>query len=381
MTALHVATLALASILVIAAVGKLRGDDADTREEWDELGVPAALNRRWLRSIHPIAELAVVILALLPGPASLAGALGMVALTTAYLVLIVAAWRRPEPVACTCFGSAWRSEITGRTVVRNALLVTLGVCALLAVVIGRGSPWDAMLDPSGAVVNAPLAAAMGLLALAAGWFSAPGSASTPASVVEQSSANDRPRTATRHSRLPAGQGTASAVGPTAPTGETAGAIDEELEEEDYLRTLTPRAPVVEADGSRSDLVTLSARGAVLLIFASYGCGPCRQIVDDLGSIRERLPMLDVRVISSLAPKQLDKVPDEWRSGALYDEDGLAAIMLQVSGTPAAVLLGADGMLAGGPALGLAAVLEMIDEMEIALAQVHETQLDPTAGRT
>lgn len=360
MTALHIATLTLAAILVIAAIGKLRENDDSTREEWEELGVPAALNQSWLRRLHPFGELALVVLALAPGPLSFIGAAGMLLLTLAYLVLIIAAWRRPEPVACACFGSAQRTAITGHTVVRNVLLVALAVCAVLAVAIGNGSPWDVVtegLRSSAAQVNGPLALVMGLLALAAGWFSAP--------------------TGTVDATDPAGAAGA-ALPPTAATGPFVpeGAPASVEEEGDYLRTLTPRAPVVEADGTRTDLLALSSRGAMLLIFASFGCGPCRQVVADLGSIRQRLPMLDVRVVSAMAPESLDQVSPEWREGALYDEDSMASTMLQVSGTPAAVLLGADGMLAGGPALGIAAVRELIDDIEEALAEVPETSLDP-----
>ena len=40
-----------------------------------------------------------------------------------YLVLIVRAVRRPEPVDCGCFGALGDSEVTRMTVWRNVLLV------------------------------------------------------------------------------------------------------------------------------------------------------------------------------------------------------------------------------------------------------------------
>lgn len=363
MTALHIATLTLAAILVIAAIGKLRENDDSTREEWEELGVPAVLNRAWLRLLHPFGEIALVVLALAPGPLSFIGAAGMLLLTLTYLVLIFAAWRKPEPVACACFGGAQRTALTGRTVVRNVLLVVLALCAVLATTVGEGSPWDVLVEGlrgPAAEVNGPLALLMGLLALAAGWLSAP---------VGTTGAPDATAAAAAAATVPA-----AATGPVVPSGAPASVE----EEGDYLRTLTPRAPVVQADGTRTDLLALSSRGAMLLIFASFGCGPCRQVVADLAFIRQRLPMLDVRVVSSMAPDSLHQVSPEWREGALYDEDSMASMMLQVSGTPAAVLLGADGMLAGGPVLGIAAVRELIDDIEEALGEVAEPELDPAA---
>ena len=54
-------------------------------------------------------------------------------LFVAYLMLVVRAVRRPEPVDCGCFGALGDSEVTPMTVWRNVLLV---VAALLAVVAG-----------------------------------------------------------------------------------------------------------------------------------------------------------------------------------------------------------------------------------------------------
>ncbi|MDO5663249.1 MAG: MauE/DoxX family redox-associated membrane protein, partial [Brachybacterium sp.] len=224
MNALHLATLALAAILVIAALGKLRQDDGTTREEWRELRVPEALNVPVLRRLHPYVELGVVALALLPGPFAALGAAGMLALTLGYAAAIIGAWRRPESVTCACFGSARRTEITGRTVVRNVLLVVLAVCAAIAALLSAGGPLGALTASAGEDVriHGPLAAVMVLLVLAAGWFSA----------------------------APTGASAESAELAPGPQPEVSGVEDEMG---DYLRTLTPRAPVVEADGTRTDL--------------------------------------------------------------------------------------------------------------------------------
>ena len=77
-------------------------------------------------------------------------------LFVAYLVLVVRAVRRPEPVDCGCFGALGDSRVTRVTVWRNAALVLSALLAVLAgpprarrLIVaagrrGRPSPWLAM---------------------------------------------------------------------------------------------------------------------------------------------------------------------------------------------------------------------------------------------
>ena len=85
---------------------------------------------------------------------------------------------------------------------------------------------------------------------------------------------------------------------------------------------------------------------------------------------QTLPQLEVRLLSSLKPESL---PEEIRpDGAVaYDHAGLAQKALELSGSPVAVLLGADGLLAGGPVHGVA-------EIEQFVADIAE-QLGEAAG--
>lgn len=340
--ALHIATLALAALLAVAAVAKLREDDAIARAAWIDLDIPVALRRRALRRAHPIGELALAVLALLPGVLSLLGALGMLVLTLVYLGVIVRVVRRPEPVACACFGEDG-GVVSGRTVERNLLLVALGGCAVAAAAL-TGGPFDHLGDQ---VMNAPLALAVGLLALAAGWFSGPGSASAPAVVPAPAEpASDRD---------PADE-------------DVAGGLAGDDAEDDYVRTLTPRARVTTAEGAVTDLLALSQKAPQLLVFGSPGCSSCLRLSPQLAGFRARLPQVEVRMVTSVPLEELREQAPEWVDLALLDADATAASMLQVLRTPTAFLLGTDGMLAGGPVVGTQNIADLVDDIAEALAE-------------
>ena len=142
------------------------------------------------------------------------------------------------------------------------------------------------------------------------------------------------------------------------------------EEGEYLRTLTPFATLVDRDGARHDLVRLSARQAQLLVFMRAGCGPCSTTGNQLAGWQERLPELALRVVVSQPIDSLEGDYAHWQPFALHDPDGLAARMLRVSGTPTAVLLGTDGMLAGGPVSGSGAIEEFVEDIAVQLEEAR-----------
>ena len=82
--------------------------------------------------------------------------------------------------------------------------------------------------------------------------------------------------------------------------------------------------------------------------------------------RERLPQLEVRLLSSMKPETL---PDDLRpDGAVaYDHAGVAQRALALNGSPTAVLLGADGLLAGGPVEGVAEIEQFVADIADQLA--------------
>lgn len=345
---LYIPTLTLCLVLALAAIGKLRDDDESTRAEWIEMGVPPALRRPALRHAHPYVELALVALVLLPGVLSIVGAVGMLVLTCAYLVLVVRAARSPDPVACACFGSSQSTVITGRTVARNVLLVVLAVLTLVAALV-LGSPYG---KPVGTGIDGSMFLMMLVIFL----------------IVQA-----RPSTGARGAVATAGARGAAAV----PAGTDADPARDDAEEEDYVRTLTPRAPVVTGEGVPTDILTLSREAPQLLIFGSPGCAPCARLGAELPGYRERLPQVAVRMVTQVDVAELRSVAPAWVEGVLVDADGMASAMLQVNGTPTAVLLGTDGMLAGGPVVGTEAIGELVDDIADVLGDLPAV---PASGR-
>lgn len=137
----------------------------------------------------------------------------------------------------------------------------------------------------------------------------------------------------------------------------------------YERTPIPSAVVVDADGQPRTLHELTAQTAALLVSINCLCGTSREAAASVARWRERLPQLEVRLLSSMKPETL---PDDLRpEGAVaYDHAGLTQRALSLNGSPTAVLLGADGLLAGGPVDG-------VEEIERFVADIAE-QLDEAA---
>ena len=57
--------------------------------------------------------------------------------------------------------------------------------------------------------------------------------------------------------------------------------------------------------------------------------------------------------------------------ALFDPDHSVLQTFSLAGVPAAVLLGTDGLLAGGPVTGGNAIADMVDEMRVQLSDATD----------
>ncbi len=327
--------LILAAVLGVSGIAKVRDDDDAARRSWADLGVPPRVNTRFLRRAHPWAEIALA-LALVgaPGWSAVVAAGAAVVLCVVYLVLIARAAARSEPVACDCFGAAARTPVTGRTVARNTLLLGLAIGSVIQAVRG-GSPLEVL-------ATAPSATWA--------WLAAVGLAALTTYLV-------LPHT----SELP--QVPEPATPPAPEPADDDGA--------EYLRTLTPMTTLVAADGTHHDLVSMSARRAHLLLFVNPGCGGCAPVFEKVPAWQDRIPEVAIRLVVRQELTDLAASHPDWMPIALHDPDGLTARALRAISTPTAVLLGTDGMLAGGPVAGSEAVehlvLDVVAELEQARA--------------
>ena len=102
----------------------------------------------------------------------------------------------------------------------------------------------------------------------------------------------------------------------------------------------------------------------------------------VGELAERLGERRIKehriVAEALTPPR--RLRDHALSHALHDLQFTARTALGGTGAPSAVLLGADGQLAGGPVNGGSAVIEFVQEIreQLAEAQEHAARLEAAA---
>ncbi len=128
-----VAALLLAAVMLRAAVAKL-GSRRQTETDFAALGLAAP---GVLAVAVPVVEVTVaVLLVVAPAWGGMVGA----ALLAGFTAVLVRVLRRPDGLipSCACFGGSSRSPVSGRHLVRNAVLLAL---ALLAV------SFDGTLNP------------------------------------------------------------------------------------------------------------------------------------------------------------------------------------------------------------------------------------------
>jgi hypothetical protein len=310
--------LTLAGVLIVSAITKFR--TADDLAGWAEIGVPAGLRKEWLRRLHPWGELALgVVIAAFGGMLGLLAALVAVALMTGYTWLVARAVLRKDDASCACFGA--RKRVTKVTVIRNVWLTALAVAtaALSWTTPLIGGPLRAGVTEGGWVIGLVVAAATTALIL---W--------------------------------PEG-------GQEVTAGPPHAAVADSDDERDYVRMRTPAVPVTLADGSVENLRTMAARKPILILSVSATCAPCAPVIEKIGAWRNLLPEVDVRFLVATSPETSSLI-ESTQPQSLHDLDGYVRQSLDMSSTPTAVLLGVDGLLAGGPVGGAGDIEAFVDDI-------------------
>lgn len=307
--------LTCAVVLVVSGVLKLRDPQAVDRAV-ASLGVPAPFDAVAVRRALPWVEIALGLWLLVATGAALVAVAGAVlVLFLAYLGLVVRGARAPGPVECGCFGALGDERVTRVTVARNLLLLLAAALTLVGALRGAAFLPAAV---GGRLVWAWLAATLLTVAVAVlvGWRGAP------------------------------------EVPPAVP-----GDLDDGVE---YRRGAIPQAQVLTEDGRLVHVGTEARRAARLLVFLSPGCGPCLRIAPLVPTWAADLAPVSVRAVL-LGPPEVLAAHPELRGHAWFDPHRVAHRSL-APGTPSAVLLGTDGLLAGGPVVGEDAVLAFVEEV-------------------
>lgn len=320
------AGLLLAAVYGTSGVAKVR-EPASTSSAFHELRLPRWLHRVGApRLLGPAENALAVALLLLPAPWYWLPAVATLVLGTVYTVLIVRALGFDVPVTCGCFGALGQGAVTRSTVVRNLVLVALGAATVADAATG-GSIIGRLLDgPELWWWALVLAAAVALTWLITG---------------------------------AAGDGRGASAHPIGADGVSPAAGGNEAEL-DYQRLPIPFVQV-KGDEGPIRLRELAAQQAQLVLWVSLGCGSCQNALQRAERFAAEFDQVGVLVVTT-TPTAVDDPLRPRGATVAYDEDQQLRTMLELRSTPSAVLLGADGLLAGGPVAGGPASLEFIEEV-------------------
>lgn len=331
------ARLLLASVFTVAGIAKA-ADPAGGRQALIGFGVPHRLAAA-LAIALPLTELAVAA-ALVPVSLAWFGAVGALTLLLVFVVAIginLALGRKPD---CHCFGQLHLAPVGWSTLARNVVLAS---AAGLLVWQGRIDPgpslvnWVADLTPSEHV--ALLGGFLGLALLA-------GQAALLVQILKQQG-----RILLRLDALdarPASSGTA--VQPQAPVAG--------------LPVGSP-APSFRLGGLDGKTVTLegllTAARPLLLLFTNPNCGPCQALLPEVGLWhRDHSAKLTVMLVSEgTAADNRVKIAEQGLSRVLLQQKREVAEIYQAWGTPSAVVIRPDGVIASPLAQGADAIRALV----------------------
>lgn len=330
--------LVLAAVFAVAAVGKLR-DRERSATSLAEFGVPALLADPASIGL-PAVELLVAV-GLLLAPTARAGAIAALALLVAFTAAVALAVRRGQQPACHCFGSLGSQPVGGPVILRNAALA----------VIAAGVTAQAAQPAIDGWVTQRSAEQLAILSLSAALVIAAGVAGT---LWHQNRARRRP---------------APAPVPT------------------RWRPVGSRAPgfrLADVNGARITLKSLLRDSSpIALVFLSPGCAPCADVLAELPRWQAPLSRdLPIHVVSSVDREQTRAmVAAHGVDRVLIDARGIVATRYGISGTPSALIIGADGRVASAPESGRAAIEAVLRRaLDAPRSRDVDTKIDPRATR-
>jgi uncharacterized membrane protein YphA (DoxX/SURF4 family)/thiol-disulfide isomerase/thioredoxin len=302
--------LLLAAVFLAAGIGKLL-DREGSRIALADFGVPVRFIAPGAVAL-PLAELAIVV-ALVIAPSARVGAVAAAVMLLAFTLAIGNALIHHRAPDCHCFGQIHSAPAGGGTLTRNGLLLLLA-----AFVAWRGPgpalyTWVSQRDPGELALSAGIAA-LALLAAGGGYLV------------------ERRR---RERAWAEGEEIRGRLG--VPPGSSA-----------------PKFDLPGACGPSLSLDSLCARGRpVMVLFADLECCACEALLPHVGRWQETLAdQLTIVLISN---------EDDAAGRSLCERYGIANVLLQsdfnvsnsylTRGTPSAVIVGIDGVVASATATG------------------------------
>lgn len=336
-TALLIAPLLLSFTFLVSGAAKLRGRRA-TADAMVSLRLPLHGLHAAAAAALPMAEIVLAAALWIPvGAVAIPAAVLASLLSIAYLAIIGRALGFEETVECSCFGTLGSPTVSRATLGRDIILVLLSLTTVVLAATGEIETSVLREPETVAVLAIAVAVAVVLTALTLGVSRRDDAAAAPRSSAES----------------PAADGFAADGDP-----------GDEAEELDYLRSDTPFGMLREAGKEPITLSTLTRERAALLLWVSPGCGPCERVMSEVAAWTEQLgTVVAIRTLFKQAPEDLPQgVLDRVGDTAAQDIDRNLTQAFNARHSPSAVLLGADGMLAGGPVRGAQDVFIFVEEI-------------------
>jgi peroxiredoxin/uncharacterized membrane protein YphA (DoxX/SURF4 family) len=334
---LFVARFALALVFTVASLAKLR-DLRGARQGLVDFGVPLAVARP-VAVLLPVGELATAVALVVPATVWLGGVAGAVLLAAFTAAIAANLWRGRRP-DCRCFGQIAAGPIGASSIARNLLLMAL---AMSVVVQGPSRGWPGPFEATSALATPPvmagLIAALTVVALLEGWLFLQ---------VLQQNGRLLLRVEAIEAKL-AGSPAAPAAAESAVAGLPVGS----------------RAPGFQLAGLHGETLTLDALRAsgkpVLLVFTDPDCGPCTALLPDLARWQRQLAgTLTVAFISrGSRDANRTKATEHGLANMLMQQKDEVADAFRARGTPAAVLVSAEGTIASPVFAGAEAIRGLV----------------------
>ena len=341
MTPLLLCTSILVVTLTASGIAKAK-DPSSTVEGILNLGLDSVAPLKLTPAVLPWAELVLAAgLLLAPGPLFPVFAIASCALMVFYLVVIARALATGRTEGCNCFGKKSAAPVSRYTLIRNIALTIAGILTVVASFVGGKAVVYELVGLNGS-----------------GWLWAVGAALIALTLWA----------------IQRGESLAEPA-PDIPEVVLPSAADES---EDYVRVPIPYASIYTTDGRVTTLRDMSRVQARVLFFASPTCGSCTPILKTIPRWQKLLPQLGLHPVFSSEEKihqahKLEKLDEGVE--ALVDPKH-AAMHNFGRGTPMAVILGSDGMLAGGPVAGTSDVKQLMDDLLVEFGAIE----DPNAPK-
>jgi len=330
------ARLLLAAIFFLSGVAKFV-DRKGARKALIDFGLPAAFAQP-LSLLLSLAEIAVAV-ALVPVATAWFGACGAVALLGIFIVAIGITLARGRNPDCHCFGQLHSAPVGRSTLIRNGVLGGIAGWLVFRGPMRDGPPFWRHLAAAGDIERR-----LWLVAAVVMCFLFLRALHQRDAEADEPEGDNDPTTTPEHEPHDPVLQEILLGGVGWPIG-----------------TAAPEFTLPDIAGQKCSLQSLRDQGkTICLVFSSPHCDPCRALWPDIGRwAREHDQALNIIVISRGGTENLAKQNHFEASRVLLQREFELSHAYGVTATPAAVLIGTDGLIQSQLAVGREDIQQLI----------------------